>query len=127
MSPSSQRIDGLAAACALFAGLRQATTETVAIAYLDPDRRLLGLRHGVGGRDHVAITVRAIAADALAFGAHAVVIAHTHPSGDPTPSARDLAFTRALLTGLRTLEIVLFDHLVIAGDRVTSLRAMGRV
>ncbi len=85
------------------------------------------MRHVVGGRDQVAISVRTVAADALGFGACGVIIAHNHPSGDATPSVRDLAFTRALAAGLRTLEMVLLDHLVIAGDAVTSLRAIGVV
>ncbi|HXH14508.1 MAG TPA: JAB domain-containing protein [Sphingomonas sp.] len=121
------RIADIAAACALFARLREATVEIVAVAYLDPNRRLLGMRHVTGGRDHVTISIRRIAADALAFDAAGVVIAHNHPSGDATPSAQDLAFTRALAAGLRTLEVVLLDHLVIARERVTSLRAMGVV
>ncbi|MDD1451469.1 JAB domain-containing protein [Sphingomonas sp. H160509] len=130
MPPSpvpSPRIADLDAARALFAGLRNATVETVAVAYLDPNRRLLGMRHVVGGRDQVVISIRTVAVDALAFGAHGVIIAHNHPSGDATPSARDVAFTRALAAGLRTLEVMLLDHLVIAGEQVTSLRTMGVV
>ena len=121
----SPRIADLAAARALVSGLRNATVEMVAVAYLDPNRRLLGMRHVVGGRDQAAISIRTVAADALAFGAVGVVIAHNHPSGSVTPSARDVTFTRALAAGLRTLEVVLLDHLVIAGDEVTSLRTMG--
>ncbi len=83
------------------------------------------MRHVIGGRDQVVISIRTVAADALAFSASGVVIAHNHPSGDATPSARDVAFTRALAAGLRTLEMVLLDHLVIAGKQVTSLRTMG--
>ena len=85
------------------------------------------MRHVAGGRDHVEVSIRTIAVDALTFDAIGVVIAHNHPSGNATPSARDVAFTRALAAGLRTLEIGLLDHLVIAGERVTSLRAMGVV
>ena len=85
------------------------------------------MRHVVGAWDQVAISIRTVALDALAFGAVGVVIAHNHPSGDATASARDVAFTRALAAGLRTLEVVLLDHLVIAGDDVTSLRGMGVV
>ena len=85
------------------------------------------MRHVAGGRDQVRIAVRIIAADALAFAAQGVVIAHNHPSGDVTPSTRDVAFTRALAAGLRTVEVVLLDHVVIAGERVASLRAMGVV
>ncbi len=85
------------------------------------------MRHVVGGRDQVAISIRTVAVDALAFDACGVIVAHNHPSGDATPSVRDVAFTRALAVGLRTLEVVLLDHLVIAGDEVTSLRAVGVV
>jgi DNA repair protein RadC len=126
-SVPSRRIADLNAARALFAGLGDATVETVAVAYLDPNRRLLGMRHIVGGRDQVVISIRTVAVDALAFGAVGVIIAHNHPSGDATPSTRDVAFTRALSAGLRTLEVILLDHLVIAGEHVTSLRAMGLV
>jgi DNA repair protein RadC len=121
------RIADLTAARALFAGLREAKTEMVAVAYLDPNRRLLGMRHVTGGRAHVAIPIRTVAADALAFDAYGVIIAHNHPSGDAMPSERDVAFTRMLAAGLRTLDMVLLDHLVIAGEQVTSLRAMGAV
>ena len=85
------------------------------------------MRHVVGGRDHVTISIRTVAVDALAFGAVGVVMAHNHPSGNATPSERDVAFTRALAAGLRTLDVVLLDHLVIAGDEMMSLRAMGIV
>ena len=83
------------------------------------------MRHVAGGRSYVVIPIRRIAADALAFDACGVVMAHNHPSGDATPSDRDLAFTRALAAGLRTLEVVLLDHLVIGRGRWASLRALG--
>ncbi len=83
------------------------------------------MRHVVGERGQVRVSIRGIVTDALAFGAAAVVIAHNHPSGDARPSARDLAFTRALARGLAVVEVRLVDHLTIAGDAVTSLRASG--
>lgn len=83
------------------------------------------MRHIIGGADRVPVPIRLVAHDALAFGAHGVVMAHNHPSGDPTPSDRDVAFTHALARGLAALEIALLDHLVFAGGRVVSLRAKG--
>ena len=115
----------LAAASALFRALGTAPSEVVAVAYLDPKRSILTMRHGVGGRKQVRLSVRCIVADALAFSAAAVVIAHNHPSGDARPSERDLAFTRALVRSLAAVEVRLVDHLVIAGEAVTSLRASG--
>ncbi len=123
--PDLPPIDDLANARALFRALDFAACEMVGIAYLDPKRRILGLRHVAGGRGHVGLSIRRIAADALAFDAAAVVLAHNHPSGDSRPSERDLAFTRALAAGLAAVAVELVDHLVIGGDSVTSLRAIG--
>jgi DNA repair protein RadC len=57
--------------------------------------------------------------------AAAVVVAHNHPSGDPSPSAEDLRITAELAEAGRLLDIELLDHLVIGRGRWTSLRAVG--
>lgn len=83
------------------------------------------MRHIAGHADWVAIPVAVLARDLFAFGAAAVVVAHSHPSGDAIASEADLAFTRSLGTALRALGIVLADHLILAGDAIVSLRAQG--
>lgn len=123
--PDIPPLTDLAAAVALFRALGFARREVVGLAYLDPERRILGLRHIVGSGSRVDLAIRGVVGDALAFGAAAVVMAHNHPSGDSRPSERDLAFTRALARGLAMVEIDLLDHLVIAGDSVTNLRMWG--
>lgn len=120
--PDLPPVDDFATALALFRALGSARREVVGLAYLDPNRRVLGLRHIVGTRDRVDVSVRGIVADALAFDAVAVVMAHNHPSGDARPSERDLAFTRALARGLAAVEVELLDHLVMAGEAATSIR-----
>ncbi len=120
--PDISPIADRAAAVALFRTLGFARREVVGLAYLDPERRILGLRHVVGSGGRVDLAIRGVVGDALAFGAAAVVMAHNHPSGDSRPSERDLAFTRALARGLAIVEVDLLDHLVIAGHMVTSLR-----
>jgi len=57
--------------------------------------------------------------------AGAVLAAHNHPSGDPTPSAEDLEVTRRLGRAGRILGIPLLDHVVVGARRCTSLRAEG--
>jgi DNA repair protein RadC len=52
-------------------------------------------------------------------GAAAVVVSHNHPSGDPAPSAADLAVTRQLREASRTVDIPLLDH-VIVGDKAAD-------
>jgi DNA repair protein RadC len=62
---------------------------------------------------------------AIAEGAAGIIVAHNHPSGDPTPSAEDRAVTRQLVAAGRLLDIPVYDHLIIAGDRWVSLGAAG--
>ena len=120
-----RRINRLSAAHALFARLGHATEEFAAAAYLAHDRRVLGTRLIRGGRDWVSVPARTLTIDALAFGAGGVVVAHNHPSGDVRPSVYDLAHARRVARALGAVDIRLVDHIVIAGDRVTSLRALG--
>lgn len=51
-----------------------------------------------------------------------IIIAHNHPSGDPTPSPEDVSVTRDIAAAGRLLDIELLDHLVIAGARFASLK-----
>jgi DNA repair protein RadC len=50
------------------------------------------------------------------------VLAHNHPSGDPTPSEEDLAITRRLLEAGRILGIDLLDHVVVARESYASFK-----
>ncbi|HVJ03619.1 MAG TPA: JAB domain-containing protein [Sphingomonas sp.] len=110
----------------LFAPLARARTEIVAFAYLAADHRLLGLRHAHSlRREGVAFAIRDVAAHALALDAAAVVMAHNHPSGDPTPSIADRDATRRIARALATLEVRLLDHLVVAMGGTASFRGLG--
>ncbi|HVN54116.1 MAG TPA: DNA repair protein RadC [Anaerolineaceae bacterium] len=56
----------------------------------------------------------------------AMIIAHNHPSGDPTPSPEDVALTRAVVKAGKLLDIDVLDHLVIgSGGRFVSLKERG--
>lgn len=50
---------------------------------------------------------------AVREGASAIVCAHNHPSGDPSPSAPDVQITRLLRDAARAIDITLLDHLII--------------
>jgi DNA repair protein RadC len=54
-----------------------------------------------------------------------VIVAHNHPSGDPSPSGEDLRISGELADAGRLLDIDLLDHLIIGRGRWTSLRALG--
>lgn len=72
-----------------------------------------------------SVRVGEVYRDAVRRCAAAVVVAHNHPSGDPSPSAEDLRITAELAEAGRLLDIELLDHLVIGRGRWTSLRALG--
>jgi DNA repair protein RadC len=62
---------------------------------------------------------------AIRRNAAAVIVAHNHPSGDPTPSPDDVAVTRALVQAGRLLDIEVLDHLVIGQGRHVSMKERG--
>ena len=68
---------------------------------------------------------REVFAPAVRESAGAVIVAHNHPSGDPTPSRQDLEVTRRLMEAGETLGIPLLDHIVVGSQRCVSMRAEG--
>lgn len=54
-----------------------------------------------------------------------LIIAHNHPSGDPTPSSEDLHLTAETLAAARLLDIDLLDHLILGTSSYVSLRDRG--
>ncbi len=71
------------------------------------------------------VRVAEVFADAIRLHAAAVVVAHNHPSGDPSPSGEDLRISADLAAAGRLLDVELLDHLVIGHGRWVSLRALG--
>jgi len=68
---------------------------------------------------------REIFRPAIRRSAHAVILAHNHPSGDPTPSREDREVTQRLIESGKLLGIEVLDHLVIGRGRYTSFRERG--
>jgi len=62
---------------------------------------------------------------AIAEAAAGIIVVHNHPSGDPTPSADDRAVTRQLVDAGRLLDLPVFDHVIIGGERYTSFAEAG--
>ena len=72
-----------------------------------------------------SVRVGEVYRDAVRACAAAVIVAHNHPSGDPSPSGEDLRITTELSEAGRLLDIEMLDHLIIGRGRWTSLRALG--
>jgi DNA repair protein RadC len=62
---------------------------------------------------------------AIAEAAAGIILVHNHPSGDPTPSAEDRAVTRQLVAAGQLLDLPVYDHVIVAGDRYLSFATAG--
>ena len=85
------------------------------------------LRISRGTADSAPAFARDVFKEALKWGAVAVMVAHNHPSGDPTPSTADITFTKRLVELAHIAEIRLLDHLVLGEDGYTSIRTFGEI
>lgn len=101
--------------------------EIMGSLYLDTRNRLIGESELYRGTlNRAAVEPRAALKEALLRNAAGFILFHTHPSGDPSPSAEDLAFTRRVSQAGELLGIYLLDHLILASrDRWISLRQRG--
>lgn len=106
--------------------LRGQDQELVAIAYLDAQAEMLGLRISTEGQSgEVMLPLKDILRDVLDKDPHALVLAHNHPNGDPRPSTTDRQATQALCAMLRPLGVRVADHIILAGEERISFRDLG--
>lgn len=78
-----------------------------------------------GTLDMSPVHSREVFKDAIRWGAHAVIVAHNHPSGDSTPSRDDVVVTKRLVEASAVIGIALLDHIVIGCGSHVSLRESG--
>ena len=63
--------------------------------------------------------------NAIRRNAASIIVAHNHPSGDPTPSPDDIAVTRAIVEAGKLLDVDVLDHLVIGSGKFVSMKQRG--
>lgn len=122
------KLDGLASASEFFAGCfaeSDPSLERIWVAHLDEYSSCLQLTHYDGDETGVQLPLRTIISDAAMRGSSAILLAHNHPSGDPTPSDGDKRATSRLACAAEALDCRLVDHLVFGGGRYSSFRALG--
>jgi DNA repair protein RadC len=101
--------------------------EVFAVALLTVRHRVLGLHTvSVGCLTSSLVHPREVFKPAILAGSAALLLAHNHPSGDPEPSAEDIALTRRLTAAGQILGIEVLDHLILGeAGRFVSLRERG--
>lgn len=115
-------------AASLFAQyIGESDREQFVIALLTIRHRVIGLNTvSVGCLTSSLVHPREVFKPAILASAAALILAHNHPSGDPEPSAEDVALTRRLASAGTLLGIQILDHLVIGeAGRFVSLKERG--
>lgn len=110
----------------LMAELSHLEQEHFKVVYLDTRNRVLGIETVyIGSLNASHIRVGEVFREAVRRSCAALIVAHNHPSGDPTPSPEDVEVTRQLVEAGKLLDIELLDHLIIGRQRFISLRERG--
>jgi DNA repair protein RadC len=88
--------------------------ETLQVLLLNTRRRLIRVVDISDGTvDTLLVHAREVFKAAISANASAIVLAHNHPSGDPTPSEADIKVTRDLIRAGQLLKIDVLDHVII--------------
>lgn len=106
--------------------------ETLQVLLLNTRRRLIRVEEVADGTiDTLLVHAREVFKHAISANASAIVLAHNHPSGDPTPSEADIKVTRDLIRAGQLLKIEVLDHIILGratAERTkdySSLRELG--
>ncbi|MBX9932553.1 MAG: DNA repair protein RadC [Methylobacterium sp.] len=99
--------------------------EQFRVLFLDKRNHLIADEvQGRGTVDHTPVYPREVARRALELSATAIILAHNHPSGDPTPSAADIRMTREIVSVLDPLGIIVHDHVILGREGHASLKGL---
>ena len=109
--------------------LEGADREHFVVLLLDTQNQVIGIHTvTVGTLDASLVHPREVFKTTILANAASVLLAHNHPSGDPTPSAEDLMVTRQLSEAGITVGIEVLDHVVVGDpERYYSFREAGRM
>ena len=112
------------AASLLIAEMAPLVQENLVVLLLNTRNQVVARRTiYIGTVNSSAVRPAEVLRPAIRENAPSIIVAHNHPSGDPTPSPEDISVTRDLIAAGKLMDIELLDHLVIGhGGRFTSLK-----
>lgn len=114
------------AANLLMADMSLLEQEHLRVLLLDTKNNVLASPTVYKGSVHTSVVrIGELFRDAIKSNAVAIILAHNHPSGDPTPSREDVRLTEQVVEAGKLLDIEVLDHLVIGQQRYVSLKERG--
>jgi DNA repair protein RadC len=124
--PVSESIDSKEAYELVKGELTFLKQEALFVILKDVKGKLIAVeRVSIGTLSEVLFHPREIFYPAVRRKASSMILAHNHPSGDPTPSKADLALTRQLIRSSEVMGIYLEDHIIIGSSSYCSLKNEG--
>jgi DNA repair protein RadC len=100
--------------------------EHLRVLMLDTKNRVLGSPTVYKGNVNTSVVrVAEVFREAIRHNSTALIVAHNHPSGDPTPSPEDVRITRQIVEAGNLLGVEVLDHLIIGQGRYVSLKERG--
>ena len=107
------------------ASMAYAPREEFRILFLDRKNALIMDEvQQVGTIDHTPVYPREVIRRALELSAASLILAHNHPSGDPTPSRADIEMTKQIIEAAEPLGIKVYDHIIVARDGHASMKGL---
>jgi DNA repair protein RadC len=107
--------------------LSHLTQEEMHVVLLDTRNHLLGIEVVYRGNLNTSIfRMGELFRPAIEAPAAAIILAHCHPSGDPSPSPEDIKVTRQVIEAGKLLDVQVLDHLIIGSGVYTSLKERGQ-
>ncbi|MGI6852998.1 RadC family protein [Mesorhizobium sp. 1B3] len=99
--------------------------EQFRILFLDKKNALIADEvQQTGTVDHTPVYPREVVRRALELSASALILAHNHPSGDPTPSRADIEMTKTIIDTAKPLGIAVHDHVIIGKNGHVSMKGL---
>jgi DNA repair protein RadC len=80
----------------------------------------------LGTANSTLIEARDVFKEAIRYNSTRIIVAHNHPSGDPTPSKSDIVFSARLRDAGKLIGIEVLDHVIIGNDKFCSLKRMNK-
>lgn len=112
----------------LYYNMKDKDRERFKVIFLDARNKILATETLFEGTLTAgAVYPREVVRQALEHRAAALIFAHNHPSGDPSPSPEDVAVTRQLLFACKAVGITVHEHLVIGDNRYFSFADQGYI
>ncbi len=112
----------------LYHSIRDKDRECFIAIYLDAKNKVISTKTLFQGTlTASSVYPREVVRSALDHQAAALIFAHNHPSGEPTPSSEDISLTRQLVFACKVMGITVHEHLVIGDNRYFSFADQGYI